>query len=442
VAKVKVVLCVVCMLLPAASWAVYSLDTLDINRWSVRLTNYGTFGFDPVSLRAGGEWPRGSGHFYIFGAGLWVGAIPGDTYTAVGYNPNSGASEFTPGDSIGGINDVAARVYIYPHDWPPPAGRFPRAPQVRRADQDAWCCFDDFDTTLHEVHPNGPRRTLGVQVYLTTYASVAFPAQDFVFLRYEIENQGPDSLKAACAGIVMDADVGNATNDNYRGYWHRWFPHGTGDSVFLDNLACVYSQNESGWDTTGTVAVELIRTPGNQGATAMKIITINNDPANDIEQYLALAGYDWSIAPPPYNPIDSQSPIPSDQRSLLATGPFDLAPGQSESLTAVIIGVNAQPTGDSLRIFEAAWIAESVYSAGLPQAINEPPNSTPRTRDDLLPAVARGALLLPGTQPASLLDIAGRRVARLLPGTNDLRRFAPGIYFVQQGRSRKLVITR
>lgn len=430
-ARVRFMLGILFALAPVAGWAVFDSETLDINRWKILLSNQGDF--------CVGEWPNGSGHHYIFGAGLWAGAVPGDTYTAVSYNPNSGYSEFAPGDSAGGDSDPEVRVYVYPRDWPPPAGRFPHAPQVRRSDQDAWCCFDDFDTTIHEAHPAGPRRSLGLQVYLTTYASVAAPARDFVFLHYELENQGPDTLHAVCAGVGMDADVGDATNDRYRGYWHRWFPRGPGDSVFVDNLACIHSADEPGWDTTGTLAVELIRTPAGQGGTAMKMFSLSGgDPTADAEQYLALAGYDWWITPPPYNPIDSESPLPSDQRFLLATGPFDLAPGQSESLVAVIIGVNARPTGDSLRIFEAAWLAESLYAAGLPQAVAEPRNSPHRIRDALLPSIARGVLLLPGAQPAMLLDISGRRVGALSPGANDIRRYVPGVYFVRRGRASPL----
>jgi len=442
-ARIKATVYLLLALLPAASWAVFDYDTLNANRWRCFLTNYGVFGEDVATARAGGEWPSGSGHMYIWGAGLWVGAIPGDTYTAVGYNPNSGKAEFTPGDSADGSTDSLSRVYMYPHHWPAPLSRFPRAPQQRLSDQDAWCCFNDFNTTNHEPHPGGPVESLGIQVYLTTYASTGYLARDFIFLRYEIENQRHDSLKDVLAGIALDPDVGNANNDYYRGYYHRRFARGPGDTIYLDNLACAFSDAEVGWDTTGTVAVELIRTPGNGGATAMKQFTLQTgDPAGDRKQYLALAGYDWWTNPPMYDPIDSLSPIPNDVRFLTTTGPFVLAPGQSESLVVALIAVNCRPDSNPLRVAQAAWTAESLYLAGLPLTVSEPPSATPPTRDLLLPGIARGTLLLPGKSPALLLDISGRRVARLSPGTNDLRRFAPGVYFVQQRTLRKLVITR
>jgi YVTN family beta-propeller protein len=64
------------------------------------------------------------------------------------------------------------------------------------------------------------------------------------------------------------------------------------------------------------------------------------------------------------------------------------------------------------------------------------------------PTVARASLVLPGKQGTLLLDIAGRRVMELLPGENDVRGVAPGVYFVRsaEGGERpavtKVVITK
>jgi len=73
------------------------------------------------------------------------------------------------------------------------------------------------------------------------------------------------------------------------------------------------------------------------------------------------------------------------------------------------------------------------------------------------PTVVRGVLYVPGLghNPDSpsgiglcpalcLLDATGRRVMELATGANDVRRIAPGVYFIVSGRSvvRKVVITR
>jgi len=52
--------------------------------------------------------------------------------------------------------------------------------------------------------------------------------------------------------------------------------------------------------------------------------------------------------------------------------------------------------------------------------------------------ILRGVLVLPSASgverqaSGALLDISGRKVLDLLPGPNDVRRLAPGIYFVRQ----------
>jgi len=52
------------------------------------------------------------------------------------------------------------------------------------------------------------------------------------------------------------------------------------------------------------------------------------------------------------------------------------------------------------------------------------------------PTIVRGVLYLPPSahpgSPLPLLDICGRKVLDLLPGPNDIRRLAPGIYFVRR----------
>jgi hypothetical protein len=64
--------------------------------------------------------------------------------------------------------------------------------------------------------------------------------------------------------------------------------------------------------------------------------------------------------------------------------------------------------------------------------------------------IVRSSLLLPSRQGSQLLDITGRRVMDLLPGANDMRNVAPGVYFVRTAESgersavsvRKVVIQR
>ncbi len=44
--------------------------------------------------------------------------------------------------------------------------------------------------------------------------------------------------------------------------------------------------------------------------------------------------------------------------------------------------------------------------------------------------------------PPVLLDAAGRRVMSLVPGPNDVRHLAPGVYFVRQEPARTMAINK
>jgi hypothetical protein len=82
------------------------------------------------------------------------------------------------------------------------------------------------------------------------------------------------------------------------------------------------------------------------------------------------------------------------------------------------------------------WCARGTDVVGFRQVSEQPP-----ARQALLPTVMRGVLNLEvGSRQntgsrGELLDAAGRRVAELRAGANDVSRLAPGVYFVRQGPS-------
>ena len=54
---------------------------LDMGQFHVNITNHGLIGSQytstfPFSRAPSGEWPGGSGHEYLWGAGLWIGRPP------------------------------------------------------------------------------------------------------------------------------------------------------------------------------------------------------------------------------------------------------------------------------------------------------------------------------------------------------------------------------
>jgi YVTN family beta-propeller protein len=94
-------------------------------------------------------------------------------------------------------------------------------------------------------------------------------------------------------------------------------------------------------------------------------------------------GVDWGL---PWNPVD---------RRLYAAGPY---------LAAVVVLRDT---------------TSGVEESG-PGPFSEPS----------APSVVRGSLRLPAATSGTLLDASGRAVLALEPGTNDVSRLAPGVYFV------------
>ncbi|HTW92770.1 MAG TPA: hypothetical protein VMH22_13850 [bacterium] len=91
----------------------------------------------------------------------------------------------------------------------------------------------------------------------------------------------------------------------------------------------------------------------------------------------------------------------------------------------------AEPVIAFCRSDGSIWVAHGVGIVGL---TDEPRESIVRSMARA-PSIVRNVLFLPQAsdhklQAAALLDVAGRRVAELHIGANDVSRLAPGVYFV------------
>jgi len=426
-AALAVVLC------PLFASAGYHLDTLSGNRWRLPVTNWGSFG-------AGASW-RVPAHRYLFGCGPWVGATVGrDTLTTVGYNPNSGGSEMCPGDSLGGYLDPAVMVYVSNKRWPPPRSRFPGAPQSRLSDQDIWTLYNDFDPEAHVP----PGRPLQLQVVLAGYAWRMWWVRDIVFLQFALANQSSTTWHRAHFGIALDCDIGNPAADIFGLLRREWVRDLGSDSIYLDHLAYCYDRDhqEPGWDLVGAVGFLLLRSPGPERLTAAKRLTIEFDPVTDQQRYLALAGYDYRTGD--YCPFDSSAFEPGDQRFLISSGPFDLAPGAVD--TAVIAIVASALLPREYELARLARAAELLYS-GLEEAPESPNPGWFSAQPNPFRDQVRFSVGGPAARQVDVFDTSGRLVAaagleqgqvRWQPGPS----LGPGIYIARCGHLRlKLVKT-
>jgi len=390
----------------------YDKDWLDVNRWRCPFYNDGRFGIDVGTRRdvAGGYWPYPQRNFYIFGAGLWVGALRPraneperlDTLVSIGYNPNSGATEMVPYLSRKGSSSDADRIYKYPESWSVYQPDFKTyfvgdsldtllglVPTKNFSAGDMWMCFSDADPDMHSE----PGKPLGIDVYLTVYAWNYPSNRDIFFLLYKVKNVSGDTLKNMVLGVVMDGDIGDAGDDMVGMIKDKVF--GTGADTFrVRDVGFEYDYNgqEAGseWQSgaPGAVAYKFLESPRTApgettrlGMTAFKKFSIEIDPVKDPDQYLTLAGYDYRTRI--RSPYDSVDLAQADKRIIQCSGPFVLPPDSIANITIAVIaaefpasGGNPPTVRDTLPLAKIAKEAQFIFDQGwlLPEP-PPPPNA-------------------------------------------------------------------
>ncbi len=439
----------------------FEIKIHNINQVEMCISNFGKFG-QTAESDAGCWWPTGSEQNYIYGAGLWFGAIvDDDTLVTVGYSPFSGESEFTPGLSGMSFDDPDAMVFMWPVSWPPPADKFPMSPQLALSHQDSWCVYNDLDPVHHSP---GDTRPIGAEVYQTVYAWDLSLAQDIIFIKYEVRNVRGQKLSNCYFGVCTDNDIGfeggYTGNDLISGIVGRWYVI-EDETLWVDNLGYQWQeQPEQGWeDFPGTIAFDYLQSPWDLvpgmdkdndgiddqyerdssyyqnylpdslwdvdldgtpdwrdpseipqiGMSAFKRFIRGDEPTRDHERYLTMAGRDFRTGV--YQPYDTLLPNPADQRFLQCSGPFDLEP---DSTAIVLVGIMLADWYDIFHRPDTALVkidnmTQFVYDKNwlLPRAPS-PPNLT------CLPGDAQVTLIwdnLPEIEPDPYYDIVGH------PGT-------------------------
>lgn len=354
-------------------------------------------------------WPYPStSDSYIFGSGLWIGAydsVGTDStgapvwvpFVSVGYNPNDGSSEMASG--------------------PPPVDRFSKEPLYRilrtpedllewpveiplfGSSQAAHLIFNDHDWTLFDQHESDgytpQQRRLGVEVRQVSYV-FAGPVEfdhDVIFLVYDITNKSnelmdtegnltyPDGklLKDVYLGIACDADIGDASDDQYS-YFKDIYPAPGIENALELSLGYAYDNDNSEASFTnpngpGVVGLQFLKTPvathdtyldpqktvfipkgQEMGLTYLKGFSLSSDPQNDAQRMQFMQGFNPKNGN--FNQFD-ESTAPDDQRFLMVTGPFDLAPEESVRLVVALIIKQ-----DLTKLKNAAYNAQKFYNDG------------------------------------------------------------------------------
>lgn len=247
--------------------------------------------------------------------------------------------------------------------------------------EDVFCIYKDTDLSLYEggaAKRANDGYPLGLQVEQMIYSWGFGDYGDFIFIKYLYIHPAsfPDTLFNCWMASVMDVDIttnarantGGASNDRARFY----------DAEDTLNLAVQWTeglQGEAGRsfgylgfnflespavDVDGFIRQDRKKYPVQEqlGLRTMKNWNINDDPKEDSERYDFLSA----------NALDPDLGA-ADRRLLMATGPFNMRPGDSARIVVGVIlaatakGQDATGTNEDMtELIRKVRFAQNVYN--------------------------------------------------------------------------------
>jgi len=368
---------------------------LDVNNLNMVVMNDGAIAWNPSVGLPGFEYPRGTGKTAVFAGGLWVGGIAqGETLVTVAEysqeytpgvmtGPNSWMDPTTPAfkpykvaaftgnpDDTTFMEHHQAEIdadpnldWVIHHAWQEyMLGAAPFGAPVRSyldgaggtfdgpvvdGDLMIWSVYHDADPARH-FNDAGRTPPIGIEVQQTAFAwNRRGDLGNRLFVRYRIVNRGFKTLTNAYIGLWMDPDLGGFTDDMI-------------GSDIGQGLGFCYNANDSDAvygnapPAVGVRWVEGAKVPGGRlGMTALTAFRNGTDPRHHTESYNLMQGLNRDgtpmIDPTTSLPTKFQfngdpvtgtgwlDPAASDKRMLASTGPFTLAPGDTQTVLAMIL---------------------------------------------------------------------------------------------------------
>lgn len=428
---------------------------LDANNISAWFRNDGEFYADHSAYGPGFEWPKGSGKYAIFSAGLWIGARYKDTDTTksirvatVGHF----SSEYRPGmiDKVTGFPDDYKKpeykiykvrpeldnAYSNPDylNWPIDQG----APWIDINNDGKWdpyvdkpgiifhngatfpdmmlfYVYNDADEAFHNHRYGwGGSKPLGVEIRKTVWAYSALP--NVHFLRFQIYNKSLRPWDSTYIGLWSDPDVGYVYDDyagcdiglDSRGKRHDLgycyngddddSPFGYGDKPpavgfklmqgpriggGVSDSAIFFGQKCYGYLNQSMTSFTTFCNPGQGGCTSPDWF----DPSNYNMAYKILQGYRYRYyeGGPTFTPdcdttkfifsgdpvtdtgcVNSRVMSPSDLRSIMCFGPFNLAPRDSQDVIfASLIEQGTDRLNSITKLRKTSSDLRDIYDKGL-----------------------------------------------------------------------------
>ncbi len=262
------------------------------------------------TIPAYGFFPAKTCNRYIYTSGIWVGGlVDGEAIVAEA----SHISEFTPSE----IGETGTYYRVFnsnfeqdKKNWPPEFSDARGKAVIVPGAQNLVVEYNDyFGNPWRDV-----KLPLGIEVRQRSLEFKKDSLQNAVIITWELKNISGNSISECCFGFWSDSDIGDANDDR---------------ASFVNEMAITWDHSFDEYDFTekpGLTALDFLETPGNRGATNYVTFTNggpNSDPRSDAVEYAFLSGTnsyetDWI----------------GDVRTLLCTGPFDLAIGEAVVVSA------------------------------------------------------------------------------------------------------------
>jgi hypothetical protein len=354
----------------------------NVGRLQLQLTNIGETGNHNNPSRTSvpsAEWPQGSGHDYLYAAGLWVGAIDasGIPHVSTALYENEFSPEIIPTNPCAPLPLEQIPDVRESYEGIPGGNRVisssvnPDDDGDGLVDEDFLNGLDDdldglcdedyaaigqqmFSTEYYDDIPSirqiFPEHVpLGIRVRQTSYAWATPGQNDFVGMDYSITNRSGRTLRNVMVAIFADPDVGSRGilgyfQDDQVGLFNRDVTYigSTGETI-RRKIQMAYAwdnpdnpmnpQEAKGGDVPGyfgcmflnhTTDPSGVLAPRRVGATSFKFFSgsgsfaTGGDPENDAQRYQLMT--DPALNPDQTGSITSSRPL--DYRFIMATGPF------------------------------------------------------------------------------------------------------------------------
>lgn len=352
---------------------------IDVNNVDMYVTNHGSIAYDLGNSASGLFFPKGTTKTAIYAAGLWVGAKirgqeeQGPQVTVGEYSQEFAAGVINPDGTPASESDGRFRVYKINRgdsasedylNWPVTDGapvNDDGSPQVT-GDQTLWCVYNDADRSKHN-NDAGNSDPLGLEVQQTAFAYARQePLGNMVFMKWKFINKGEHTLDDTYVSVWSDPDLGGAGDDL------------VGCDTLLSLGYCYNATNEDELYGSAPPAVgfdffqgPIVPSPGDTAFVSGRAVPgyrnlpmtsfdkyINGtDPSSPVESYNYMQGLlpDGSGYVDPTtgrvtkffhagDPVGGTGDLdanPADRRLMLSSGPFTMAPGDTQEVVCAII---------------------------------------------------------------------------------------------------------